>query len=146
MRSAEEPAGLVTARLARGDELFGWISDETIVSFGWVAYRDRCVGPVSLKDSPGRVFLYNFFTVTSHRGRGLYPALLLAMRSTLGREGASEFLIDVNVRNTASARGIAKAGFVSIGRIGFFTFLDRWRLPVERTVRSPVVEHLFRSR
>src|SRR3984957_9149463 len=60
MRAADEDPALVAARLAGGDELFGWLADNQVVSFGWVTYHDRSVGPTRLHDAPGRAFLYNF--------------------------------------------------------------------------------------
>ena len=144
MQQAGEPAGLVNARLAHGDELFGWQTAGRIASFGWVSYRDRSVGPLRLADLPGRAFLYNFFTLAQHRGRGLYPTLLLAIRSALGREGATEFLIDVDVRNAPSAKGVSKAGFVPTARIAYLTVLTRWRWLLERTVSSDRVSQVFR--
>ncbi len=126
MRTAGEPAGLTSGRFAHGDEFFGWLAGEEVVSFGWVTYRDRAVGQVPLAEAPGRVFLYNFHTREEYRGRGLYSSLLRAMRSVLGHEKASEFVIDVNLQNRASARGIEKAGFLPLAQITSLTFFNRW--------------------
>jgi hypothetical protein len=41
-------------RLAHGDEFFGWRVGTRIISFGWVTYTDRFVGPVRMMDGPGR--------------------------------------------------------------------------------------------
>lgn len=133
MRAAGEPDGLVAPRLAHGDELFGWAAGTRIVSFGWVTARGRAVGPFSLTEAPGRVFLFNFHTLPEYRGRGLYAALLVAMRSVLSNETASEFVIDVDIGNAASRRGIEKAGFVPVARVSFLTLLRRWRYPLRRT-------------
>lgn len=143
MRSAGEPDGLVTQRFAHGDVFFGWMVEGRVVSFGWVTYRNRVVGSVRLAEAPGRAFLYNFHTLEAYRGRGLYPALLLAMRSILGRESMNEFIIDVNVRNSASARGIEKAGFTPAARVALITLFTRWRCPFRRTVLAPTAASLF---
>lgn len=143
MRMAGEPTGLVSARLAHGDELIGWQSEGRIVSFCWISYHERSVGPVRLADTPGRVFLYNAFTLKEHRGRRLFAALLLAARSSLGREGATELVCDVDVRNTPSARSLEKAGFVPVGRLAFLTLFNRWRWPLERTVSSDSGRQIF---
>lgn len=127
MRDAGEPCGLVAQRLAHGDEFFGWQTGHRIVSFGWVCHRDRSVGPVRLTEASGRAFLFNFHTAIAHRGRGLYPALLLAIQSVLGSEGFTELIIDVNESNTASAKAIDKARFVPVGLVTYTTFLNRWR-------------------
>lgn len=68
MRSAGEADGLVSPRLEHGDELFGWQREGRVASFGWVTYRDRWVGPARLVEAPGRVFLYNFYTLPEVRG------------------------------------------------------------------------------
>ena len=110
MRAAGEPNGLVAPRLAHGDEFFGWLIGGRVVSFGWVTYQDRTLGPILLARASGRAFFYNFHTLEEYRGRRLYPALLLAVRHVLGLEKVDEFVIDVDVRNVASARAIEKGG------------------------------------
>jgi len=145
MRAAGEPNGLVAPRLAHGDEFFGWLLDGRVVSFGWVTCQDRTVGPFQLAEVSGRAFLYNFHTLEGYRGRGLYPALLLAMRHVLGREKVTEFVIDVNVQNTVSARGIEKGGFVLAAQVAFLTLFSRWRCLGSRTVLEPAAFSLFRA-
>jgi hypothetical protein len=145
LRAAGEPNGLVAPRLAHGDEFFGWLIDGRVVSFGWVTYRDRTIGPFQLAEVSGRVFLYNFHTLQGYRGRGFYPALLLAMRHVLGREKVAEFVIDVNVHNTASARGIEKGGFVLAAQVAFLTLFSHWRCLGSRTVLQRTASPLFRT-
>lgn len=145
MRAAGEPNGLVAPRLAHGDEFFGWLLDGRVVSFGWVTRRDRTVGPFQLAEVSGRAFLYNFHTLNSYRGQRLYPALLLAMRHVLGREKVTEFVIDVNVHNTASARGIEKGEFVPAAQVAFLTLFSHWRCLGSRTVLQRTAFSLFRT-
>ena len=133
MRAAGEPNGLAAPRFAHGDEFFGWLAGGQVVSFGSVTYRDRRVGPVRLAEAPGRVFLFNFHTLAEYRGRGLYPALLLAMRSVLGCEKGTEFVIEVSVDNRASARGIEKAGFRPVAQLAYLTIFDRWCCSAQHT-------------
>jgi hypothetical protein len=145
MRAAGEPNSLVAPRLAHGDEFFGWLLDGRVVSFGWVTRQDRTVGPFQLAEIPGRAFLYNFHTLDGYRGRGLYPALLLAMRHVLGREKVIEFVIDVDVRNTSSARGIENGGFVLAAQVAFLTLFSHWRCLGSRTVLERTASSLFRT-
>jgi RimJ/RimL family protein N-acetyltransferase len=144
MRAAGEPDGLVAPRLANGDEFLGWLVGDRVASFGWVTYQDRTVGPIRLAKASGRAFLYNFHTLEEYRGRRFYPALLLAMRHVLGREKVTEFVIDVDVRNTASARGIEKGGFVLAGQVAFLTLFSRWSCFGSRTVFERTAAALFR--
>ena len=145
MRAAGEPAGLVAPRFGHGDEFFGWLIGGRVVSFGWVTYQDRTVGPIQLAEASGRAFLYNFHTLKEYRGRRLYPALLLVMRHVLGREKVTEFIIDVDARNTASARGIEKGGFVLAAQVAFLTLFARWRCLGRLTVLDTAASSLFRT-
>lgn len=126
MRAAGEPDGLVASRLAHGDEFFGWAAGTRIVTFGWVMNRDRTLGPFRLTDAPGRVFLYNFYTLPEHRGRGLCVALHDAVRHILGNETAREFVADFNFRNASSRRCLEKSGFVPTAVVSYLTLLRRW--------------------
>lgn len=146
MREAEEPDGLVAPRFARGDELFGWALGKRIVSFGWVARREREVGPARLADARGRAFLYNFFSLRDFRGRGLYPSLLLEIRFVLGGEQVTEYIIDVDVRNWASRSGIAKAGFTPVASVLYLTILTRWRFTLCRSVMEKTDSPIFPAR
>jgi len=145
MRAAGEPRGLVAPRFAHGDEFFGWLVGGRVVSFGWVTYQDRAIGPIQLAEASGRAFLYNFHTLEGYRGQRLYPILLLAMRHVLSRAKVTEFVIDVDVRNTASARGIAKAGFVPVAQVTFLTVFARWRCLGSRTMLERTASSLFQT-
>jgi hypothetical protein len=145
MQAAGEPIGLVGPRLAHGDEFFGWLMGNRVVSFGWVTYQGRTVGSIPLAEASGRAFLYNFHTLEGYRGRRLYPALLLAIRHRLGIENVAEFVIDVDLRNTASTRGIEEGGFVPVAQIAFLTLFARWRCLGSRTVSERTASSLFRT-
>lgn len=137
MQAAADDDWDVPARLANGDELFGWQSAEGAVAcFCWVRYRGRSIGPVTLKEHPGRVFLYNAQTLPAFRGRGLYAPLLGHIRSTLTQERHTEFIGDVDRRNIVSRRGIERAGFQHVASITFVTLFQRW----DRKLRGTVVD------
>jgi GNAT superfamily N-acetyltransferase len=145
MRVAGEPDGLVTPRFAQGDEFFCWTSRGEVASFGWVTYRGRVVGGLRLAEAPGRAFLYNFYTLERYRGRGLYPALLLAILSSLRREQITEAIIDVSIRNKSSVKGIDKAGFSPIAQVVHLTLFRHWSLPLRRSVVDKAGASLFSS-
>lgn len=63
VRIASTACAAVAPRLAHGDEFFGWLLDGRVVSFGWVTYQDRKLGPIQLAGAMGRAFLYNFHTL-----------------------------------------------------------------------------------
>ncbi|MGH2501982.1 MAG: GNAT family N-acetyltransferase, partial [Ktedonobacterales bacterium] len=54
------------------------------------------------------LYLYDFATLEAWRGRGCYPALL---QRIIVAEPASDFWIIHHITNSASRRGIARAGF-----------------------------------
>jgi hypothetical protein len=145
MRSVGEDPGQVVQRLAQGDQFFGWMERGRIASFGWVTFQNRLIGPAALRDADGRAFLYNFHTVESHRGRGLYPSLLLHLCQVLVGEGHQELIIEVNRRNTASVRGITKAGFQQVGGVAYLTLFRRWQHVISTFVIEGSIDRLFEN-
>lgn len=63
-------------------------------------------------------YLWNFVTLTAHRGLGIYPRLLDAIVRTESRE-AERFWIAYAPENHASGSGIRKAGFVPLAELSF---------------------------
>jgi len=60
--------------------------------------------------------VWNAVTLPKFRGRGLYPAMLRFISSSLFSEGIESIFISCYDYNTASIKGIKKAGFREIGR------------------------------
>jgi ribosomal protein S18 acetylase RimI-like enzyme len=143
MYAANEPDGLVESRFIHGDQLFGWSDDGRIVSFCWVTLRDRTVGPVALKESPGRVFLYNVYTLPNYRDRGLMTSLLRSVTNAITRENATEFIAEVNVTNQSSLRAFEKAGFVVVANVEYLTVCRRWDYPLRRLVIDRSITPVF---
>lgn len=122
----------VKERLENGDAFFGWQNNCTkkIDCFGWVTWHERKIGKRKVKGRPGRVFLYNFYTVPYARGRGLYTALL--KRICWGKGWmANKFIIGVLGTNEASIRGIKKAGFFYYGTARVRKWFGRWEQEME---------------
>lgn len=46
---------------------------------------------------------------------------------SLGRDGTTQFVLDVQTTNLTSLRAIIKAGFLPVARAAYRTFLSRWR-------------------
>jgi hypothetical protein len=128
MRAAGE-ADVVHERLKRGETFFGWRTGEAVVSFGWATSGHRIIGYRLCRPYPGRVFLYNFATLSDWRGHGLYPALLQQIRYKFSQDsGVTDLLVDARVVNLASLRGILKAGFLPIAHAAFRTIFERWQV------------------
>jgi len=96
------------------------------VAWGWVATDTAVIGEIeSSFDIPKRErYLWNFVTLQSHRGRGIYPRLLTAIVDAELPE-ADRFWVAYAPENHASGVGIHKAGFETIAQISF----DRLRQP-----------------
>jgi hypothetical protein len=56
-------------------------------------------------------------TLESFRGRGIYPMVLTTVARFLASKGFSRVFICVNKQNTASIRGIQKAGFKCVAEV-----------------------------
>jgi len=84
-----------------------------ILAYGWVARRGDIVDDLGfpLQLPPGESWIYDCATVPAARGKGLYTALLLAMRAALPRYGLAHAWIGTAPQNWPSQRGIARAGF-----------------------------------
>jgi len=60
---------------------------------------------------PGDVVFYGWYTVPSHRGKGLIGACIAAAAAYYESRGATRVLADVKVWNTPSIRAMERAGF-----------------------------------
>lgn len=89
-------------------------------AWGWVATRSAEIGEMNTTFAvpKGERYLWNFVTVRSHRGRGIYPRLLDAIVRTESAE-AETFWIAYAPENHASGSGIRKAGFRKVADLSF---------------------------
>jgi len=94
--------------------------NEAPVSWGWVATREAEIGELRLRFAipAGERYLWNFVTLPSHRGLGIYPRLLAAIVDAESSEG-ERFWIAYAPENRASGSGIRKAGFVTFAELSF---------------------------
>jgi hypothetical protein len=66
----------------------------------------------------GERYLWNFVTLPTHRGLGIYPRLLREIVNAESRE-AERFWIAYAPENHASGSGITKAGFSTLAEMSF---------------------------
>jgi len=94
--------------------------DGVPAAWGWVATRTADIGELgsSFTIPAGERYLWNFVTLPTHRGQGIYPRLLEAIVRTESRE-AERFWIAYAPENHASGTGIRKAGFVALAELSF---------------------------
>jgi len=107
-------------RFADGHRAYVAWWDEEPAAWGWVATRGASIGELgaTFVIPNGERYLWNFVTLPSHRGLGIYPRLLQAILRAESRE-AERFWIGYAPENHASGSGIAKAGFVAQAELSF---------------------------
>jgi L-amino acid N-acyltransferase YncA len=110
---------LYPARFARGEHF--WIAHQAddILAYCWATQEPVEIGEIRCVMSPrsDEVYLYDAFTFAEHRGQNLYPALLQRMLDASRKAGLRRALIFVMSDNTASIRGVQKAGFREFQRV-----------------------------
>lgn len=112
---AELEPGAIRERMERGHRPYLARLRGEAVACGWSATREASIGELGLAFTmpPGNRYLWDFVTLPPRRGRGIYPRLLQAI---LRRDREAErFWIGHDLGNVASASGILKAGFVTVG-------------------------------
>lgn len=89
-------------------------------AWGWVATRTASIGEVNTTFTlpAGERYLWNFVTLRSFRGLGIYPRLLRAIVRAESR-AAERFWIAYAPENHASGSGIEKAGFTTLAEMSF---------------------------
>src|SRR5262249_25891834 len=107
-------------RQARGHQPYIALLGEAPVAYGWVAGAGATIGElgVSFVLPRGDRYLWDFATLPTWRGRGLYPHLLQGIIAAEAARAARLWIIHAP-ENRASCRGIAKAGFAPIGELSF---------------------------
>ena len=80
---------LVPTRLARGCRCFGVWRDAELAGYGWLSAESEWIGELELEIKPGagEAYIWNCFTLTPHRRRGVLRALLVGIRARAQAEG-----------------------------------------------------------
>ena len=110
----------IARRFALGHRAYVACWNGEPVSWGWVATREAEIGELKLRFAipAGDRYLWNFVTLPSHRGLGIYPRLIDAIVRAES-ELAERFWIAYAPENHASESGIRKAGFVTYAELSF---------------------------
>lgn len=108
----------VIKRLANDHVAFVAYINEQPAAFGWIARGKARIGELNheLILPVGNRYLWNFRTMEAYRGLGIYPALLQSI-IRFEEEKADRFWVIHAPENTASLKGILKAGFQYVGRL-----------------------------
>ena len=122
-------------RLKRGESVWVALREREVLSYCWMSDRVTQIGEIEKRILPAdnEVYLYDAFTLSPHRGRKLFPSLLVAALEYLGSAGISRAIIGVLDENVASRNAIARAGFTLFQnlhsmRIFGYSFLVRGRI------------------
>jgi RimJ/RimL family protein N-acetyltransferase len=83
-------------------------------SAAWAREVGRYLGPPS-----GDAYVYESFTRSDARGRGIYPLALAGILTALASEGIKDVWVGVEASNLASRRAMEKAGFSEGFRVEF---------------------------
>ena len=106
------------ARTQTGNHAYLAFVGETIVAYGWAATRSAGVAEIGLAFMlpPQNHYLWDFQTLPSWRGRGIYPHFLQAIiRQEMHL--VERFWILFQPGNAAAEHSIQKAGFLFVGEL-----------------------------
>lgn len=116
-----DSAATFTARLR--DDVMCFIAEEgdRILHASWVTTSGAWAREVQALLSPptGDAYVYESFTRSDARGRGIYPFALAGMLTELSPLGVRRLWVGVEASNQASRRAIGKAGFEEAFSIRF---------------------------
>ena len=107
-------------RFAKNHRAYVGLWNNELVSWGWVATSEAEIGELRINFAipEGERYLWNFVTLASRRGLGIYPRLLDEIVRAESTE-AERFWIAYAPENRASGSGIRKAGFVTVAELSF---------------------------
>ena len=126
-------------RFALQRDAYVGVRGERIVTFCWVTYDRELIGEIEwhLTLKPGEAYIWDCVTRQTDRGRGLYPALLTFILHDLQRRGYHRAWIGTTADNTASIRGLTKAGFYKVADLRYRRLLWQRRLDITETANCP---------
>lgn len=135
--------GEISRLRSEGNRLYVARPGDEPVAWGWNATVTISIGELGIdRLLPIRNrYLWGFVTRPHWRGQGIYPHLLQAILRQ--DTDAERFWIGHEDGNTASARGILKAGFTPVGEVFQFTDGGRRLMPSGPLDRALACEGVF---
>jgi GNAT superfamily N-acetyltransferase len=114
------PEAEVRARRDAGHRPYIGILHGEPVAYGWVATEEASIGELHLtvRLPLGNRYLWDFATLPSFQGRGVYPHLLRAILRREALEAERLWIIHAP-ENLPSAAGIGNAGLLPVGELSF---------------------------
>jgi len=116
---------LASERFERGERCFVALHRGRPVSYIWGARGSVGVEEIAMavRPDPSEAYLYDAFTQPAWRGKNLYPAVLRRALEHGRGLGLRRSMIFVGADNTASRRGVEKAGFTLFQTLNYTRFL-----------------------
>lgn len=140
---------IIQGRIRAGNQPYVAFLHDNPVAYGWVATQTERIGtglewPLATQDRS----LWDFVTLPAWRGQGFYPRLLQAILKIEVTQ-AERFWIGHTPENSASRRGILKAGFQPT-IMGVITARGQTKWVLQgnrlRALADPMAKHLNLSR
>lgn len=117
----------VATRMRHGSRCFGaWIGGE-IVGYGWVSTAAEWIGEPQLEISParGEAYIWNCVTLPAHRRKGVFTALLRAVKAQLKSDGLAR--VWIGSLDDPAEKAFHNNGFVPAMRLDVTSRLGfRW--------------------
>ena len=100
-------------RLSTSTRCFVVTSEERFVHASWVTTAGAWTRELGryVSPPPGDAYIYESFTRSEVRGRGVYPFALRNIAARLGEEGVEKLWVAVEKGNSPSVKAVTKAGF-----------------------------------
>ncbi|MED5578825.1 MAG: hypothetical protein VX794_02220 [Nitrospinota bacterium] len=116
---------IIDPRFDRGEKCYAALVDERITSYIWSSRGSVGVDEINMaiKPSTDEVYLYDAFTIKKWRGNNLYPSILQLALENAEKENIKRTMIFVGSNNTASRKGVIKAGFKLFQTLYYKRFL-----------------------
>lgn len=128
--------GFERSNFAKGGVCYVATVGNQPVGVGWVFRSSRLLSRMGRPSTS--VYAGGFYVLEGFRGRGIYPALLAEIVREFVRPGVDVFA-EISEANTASRKGLEKAGFSPLGVLRTWTvvgFIWRWTLSPEGNQKS----------
>ena len=103
----------VFKRLENGRLCYSAWVDGQLAAYGWASFGDEDIGELNLRIKllPGEAYIWDCVTLPAYRENLLYSALLCYILGELRLQNICRAWIGADLENTASQKGIARAGF-----------------------------------
>jgi RimJ/RimL family protein N-acetyltransferase len=135
-------------RLLGYNDAFAVIYDGCVAHISWLvtSAHDRRNSIRNVKLRHGEAEITHCMTLPEYRGRGLYPFAIRSLCQIAQKQGIRRVFMITGSQNSASQRGIEKAGLVRSGWVArwVFPFIPNCYSPVLRSHRWP--DRLWRSK